>query len=550
MGKKVYLDNLPRQETVANYLQHLQQVGVKSLPPERLLVEQALGRTVARAIRAQLANPHYPASAMDGYAVRAETTFGASETKPARLLVGSEAVYVDTGDVIPAGYDAVVMIEQATPRGEYVEINGAAAPWQHIRLVGEDIAAGEVLAWPGDRITPYLAAALLAANVTEVEVRARPRVAVFPTGTELVEPGSKVKPGDILEFNSRLLAGLIEEWDAVAERQPALPDDYELLKARVAEAAANYDLVVINAGSSAGSEDFTARVIAELGTLVSHGVAIKPGKPVILGEVQGKPVIGLPGYPVSAALTCELFVKPVLELLRGGQLPGRATARARLVRKVVSPLGQEEFVRVKLLAQEAELVAVPLGRGAGAISSLVQADGLLVVPRLSEGFEAGTEVEVQLFRPLAEIQEQWWFGGTYWRPFEEKLLELAQQGQKVGYYPTGSQAGFLALSRGEVHGTLWAGEQPPAAFPARLLGKRLMGWAYRESEPGPEPGREESHLLKGAAAVMAGLWPRAWCSQEVAELYQLQFKPVQEEQVWLLVRPEKAFLLDRWEGGT
>lgn len=550
MTKKVYLDNLPRQETLANYIAHLQQRGVMALPAERLPVEAALGRTLANAVRAALSNPHYPAAAMDGYAVRAETTFGASETRPKRLELGTEARYVDTGDVVPDGYDAVVMIEQTTPRGEYVEINGAAAPWQHVRLVGEDIAAGEILAWPGERLTPYLVAALLAANITEVEVLARPRVAVFPTGTELVEPGGPVKPGDILEFNSRLLAGLIAEWEAEVVRQPALPDDYELLKTRVAEAVECYDLVVVNAGSSAGSEDFTARVIAELGTLVSHGVAIKPGKPVILGEVKGKPVIGLPGYPVSAALTCELFVKPVLELLRGGRLPARATSRTRLARKVVSPLGQEEFVRVKVLAGAEGLVAVPLGRGAGAISSLVQADGLLVVPRLSEGFEAGSEVEVQLFRPLEEIVEQIWLGGTYWRPFEEKLQNLARQGRKVGYYPTGAQAGFLALSRSEVHGILWTGAQPPTAFPSRHLGSRLMGWVYRQKEPALEPGREDSHLLKGAAAVAAGSWERAWCSQEVADLYQLPFKPVQEEQIWLLVQPGRADLFEYLEGGT
>jgi len=240
----------------------------------------------------------------------------------------------------------------------------------------------------------------------------------------------------------------------------------------------------------------------------------------------------------------------VLELLRGGQLPVRPTSRARLARKVVSPLGQEEFVRVKLLAGPEGLVAVPLGRGAGAISSLVQADGLLVVPRLSEGFEAGSEVEVQLFRPLTEIVEQIWFGGTYWRPFEAKLLELAGQGRRVGYYPTGAQAGFLALNRGEVHGIICSGEQPPAAFPSRRLGSRLMGWAYQDYEPAVEPGREESHLLKGAAAVAAGIWKQAWCSQEVAELYQLQFKPVQEEQLWLLVQPGRADLLQHLEGGS
>ncbi len=343
---------------------------------------------------------------MDGIAVRAAETTGATETAPVKLAIGGQAVWVDTGDPMPPGYDAVIMVEHLQRLDEeLVQIMAPAAPWQRVRPLGEDIVATEMVLPENHRVGPVDLWACAAARITALNVRMLPKVAIIPTGNELVPAGSPaLKPGDIVEFNSLMLAGLVKDWGGDASTSLPVPDDPELVRRAVSSALRDHDVVIINAGSSAGSEDYTAAVLEGLGQLLVHGVAVRPGHPVVLGLAQGKPVIGLPGYPVSTVLTAELFLKPLLERMLGLVLEKMPVVRASITRKVQSPLGEDEFLRVKLGRVGEKLVATPVQRGAGVISSLVRADGLVLIRRFSEGLDAGTEVEVELLRSLQAVE--------------------------------------------------------------------------------------------------------------------------------------------------
>jgi putative molybdopterin biosynthesis protein len=294
---------------------------------------------------------------------------------------------------------------------------------------------------------------MIASGHRTVMVRRKPKVAVVPTGTELVEPGSALRKGDIIDFNSTMLAAMAKEYGADPTRQGIVKDDAELLKRAILAALGSNDLVVINAGSSAGREDFTSSVIAGMGKVLVHGVNIKPGKPVILGIVQGKPVIGIPGYPVSAALTFNLFVKPVIYALQGRSVPPAETITAKLSRQVASSLGAEEFLRVKLGSVSGNLIATPVTRGAGALMSLVRADGIIRIPAASEGIAAGHEVTVELLRQKQEITNTIVCIGSHDNALDvlgnflkKKHPELSLSSAHVG-----SMGGLLALKRGEAH---------------------------------------------------------------------------------------------------
>jgi putative molybdopterin biosynthesis protein len=296
-------------------------------------------------------------------------------------------------------------------------------------------------------------AAMIASGHTSVTVRSRPVVAVIPTGTELVEPGTELKKGDIINFNSTMLSAMAIEYGAHAVQKNIVKDDASLLRQTILDAVADSDLVIINAGSSAGREDFTADVIAGLGTVVVHGVAIKPGKPVILGIINDKPVIGIPGYPVSAALTVALFVKPLIYSFLGLAPPSPESVTARLSRQVASPLGQEEFIRVKLGSVAGKLIATPVTRGAGALMSLVRADGLITVPSKSEGIAAGQDVRVELFRSARDIENTIVCIGSHDNALDvlANYLKKKYARYSLSSAHVGSMGGLLALKRGEAH---------------------------------------------------------------------------------------------------
>jgi putative molybdopterin biosynthesis protein len=464
--------------------------GLQILLPEEIPLTEALGRITAEPVWAAISSPHYHACAMDGIAVRAADTVGASASTPLRLQLNTQARWVDTGDPLPAGADAVIMLEKLQRIGDEVEISQAVAPWQHVRALGEDMVATELVLPEAHRLSPVDLGAIAASGHASVRVRRRPRVAILPTGTELVPPGTPLKPGDIVEFNSIVLAAQVQEWGGEAERLPATRDEFGLIRARVAEALERADVVVINAGSSAGSEDYTASVVRDLGELVVHGVAIRPGHPVVLGVCRGKPVIGIPGYPVSAVVTSELFLSPPLHRLLGVPVPERPRLTATMTRKVLSPVGEDEYLRVKVGKVGDRLVATPLQRGAGVITSLVRADGMVRVPRLSEGVNQGDRVTVQLLRRPEEVERTIVAIGSHDLALDllSGALARVRPGMSLSSSNVGSLGGLIALQLDEAHlaGSHLLDEETDeynVPYLARLLPDRavvLVNLVYRE----------------------------------------------------------------------
>ena len=297
------------------------------------------------------------------------------------------------------------MIEDVVEVGEgNLKIISPVFPWQNVRPIGEDIVANEMIIPSNHIIGPVDIGALLSGGITTIKVYKKPRVGIIPTGTEIVEPGEKLKIGDIIESNSRMLEGLVKEYGGEPLRYSIVADDYELLKAAIKNALMENDIVVINAGSSAGSEDYTSKLVEDMGELIVHGVATKPGKPVVLGFIESKPVIGVPGYTVSAWVVFEIFAKPLINRWAGRQIKQEKKVEAVLSKRLVSSLRNKEFVRVKLGKVNNNLIATPLSRGAGVTMSLVRADGILEVPQTCEGYEAGEKVNINLLKDLEDIQ--------------------------------------------------------------------------------------------------------------------------------------------------
>jgi putative molybdopterin biosynthesis protein len=473
----VYLHDIPlpeakvQLESTLRTLGLWQVLGVETIP----LDEDALGRTLAAAIWAKTSSPHYHASAMDGFAVRAADTIGAGPSTPVVLDAGKQARYVDTGDPLPPGFDAVIPIENTEAVDEdgsisssirnpkAIRLRATVPPWSHVRPLGEDIVATELVLPEGHVLRPVDLGAIAAAGLAEIQVARRPRVAILPTGSELVPIGTRAKPGEILEYNSLVMAAQILGMGGQATRFPVVPDDFEAICEQVSSAAQNHDLILLNAGSSAGAEDFSASVVKKLGSLLVHGVAVRPGHPVILGLIKREvsegpanniisiPIIGVPGYPVSAALTVEIFVEELLARWLGRTVREQPEISAKLTRKIVSPAGDDDYVRVAVGKVDGKVLAAPLSRGAGVITSLVRADGLMVLPSGKQGAEAGEEVQVRLYRAYGEIDRTIMSIGSHDLTLDLMAQYLAGYERRLVSANVGSLAGLVALRRGEAH---------------------------------------------------------------------------------------------------
>ena len=461
----VYLHDIPLDKAKAALRSALQDadlwrvLAVEIIP----LDENALGRVLAEPIWAKISSPHYHASAMDGFAVHANETAGATLTAPVTLQIGEQAQYVDTGDPLPDGFNAVIMIEETealdangeiTPairEPQTIRIRAAIAPWKHVRPLGEDIVATQLVLPAGHTLRPADLGAIAASGHVEIPVARKPRVAILPTGTELVEIGSELKRGDILEYNSLVLAAQIKSWGGEATRYPITIDDFDLIAARVSEAAQSHDLVLLNAGSSAGAEDFSAGVVEKLGTLLVHGIAVRPGHPVIIGMVNEKPIIGMPGYPVSAALTGEIFVEEMIAKWTGRPRRELDTVKATLTRKTTSPAGDDDYIRMAVGRVGEKMLAAPLNRGAGVISSLVRADGLALMPSGVQGMEAGESINIQLYRTRDELEKTILCIGSHDMTLDLLAQYIAQRGRRLVSSNVGSLGGLVALKRGEAH---------------------------------------------------------------------------------------------------
>ncbi len=420
-------------------------------------VPEALNRVTAEPVFSARSVPHYHGAAMDGFAVYASKTFGASETRPLRLKIGIDAFPVNTGDPLPDETNAVIMIEQVVHiNSETIEIRKAAYPWQHVRKVGEDIVSGELILPVNHLLKPPDLGALLAAGITSVRVYKKPAVWIQPTGSELVRPGDAgdLKPGQIIEFNGVVLKALVEDCLAVADLKEIIPDERDKIEEAIIKACeSDADVILINAGSSAGSKDYTVHIIEDLGEVLVHGVTIMPGKPVILGKVQNKPVVGIPGYPVSAIIAFNQFVKPLLWHMQGLWPPGEPAVDAILGRKLASRLGLEEFVRVVVGRVQNRLIAMPIQRGAGVITSLTRANGMIRVPQEQEGFNAGETVKVELLRPEASIDWNLIMIGSHDNTIDIIASELKALDSRIGLSSSnvGSMGGLMAIKKGLAH---------------------------------------------------------------------------------------------------
>ena len=448
-----FLTNMPLAQAREEYLALLRETGAPRRRTETVETAASNRRVTAQAVYAHICAPHYPAAAMDGIAIRAKDSFGASETAPVELAPGS-FLTVDTGDPIPERCDAVVMAEELVHLEDGgVRLHAPATPWQHIRQVGEDICAGEMLVPALTPVTPAAVGALFAGGVLRLEVLCRPRIGIIPTGDEIVPPTDDPKSGDIIEFNSSIFSAMLRDWEAEPVVYPIVPDDPAALKAAAAKALEECDAVLLNAGSSAGREDYSAAVIAGLGQVFCHGVAIRPGKPAVLGLAEGKPILCVPGYPVSGILVLEQLVKPLIEAWYGVRAPAAETVEASLTRRVVSGLKYEEFVRVRLGSVGGRIMASPLNRGAGVVSSFMKADGILTVPQGVEGYEAGAEVTVRLLRPREQLEGMLVAIGSHDPLLDElgDLLHLADPSLYMSSSHVGSMGGIMAVRRGETH---------------------------------------------------------------------------------------------------
>jgi len=455
--RTVYLKMRSLEEARAIVRERL--VPLRTLDPETVEVSDAVGRVLAEPAFAAISAPSYHAAAMDGLAVKAEATYGASQTRPCELVAGRDAFFINTGNVLPEFTDAVIMIENIHMKDQdRVVIEAPAFPWQHVRKIGEDIVATELLFPRHHKITPYCVGALLTGGVFSVPVLKKPRALIIPTGSELFDwrrtPLDSFRAGQVLETNSLVLGKLAEACGASFVRHDIVADDISKIEAAVQSAvSAGYDLVMILGGSSAGSEDYAREVVACLGEVMVHGVTIMPGKPAVLGAVRGVPVFGMPGYPVSAIIVFEQLVRLLLLGLLKQPEEVRETARVEPTRKIASKLGLEEFVRVKIGEVKGRMVATPLPRGAGSITSITEADGVIRIPADTEGIKEKELATAELLRPLSDLHRTIVIVGSHDNTLDVLADELraAGGGLTLSSSHVGSMGGLMAIKRGVCH---------------------------------------------------------------------------------------------------
>ncbi len=452
MDRNIYLHSTPLKEAQNLFLENAGEIHKKA--KEEINTIDSLHRITAAPVTANISSPHYFASAVDGIAVKAENTYGATETSPLILSVGKDVFPLDTGQPLPGDCNAVIMIEHIEwIDNERVEIRSAATPWQHVRTVGEDILGSELILPIYHQIRPVDLGVMLSAGVNRVEVLKPPKAAIIPTGSELVAPGQEPAIGEIIDSNSSLFASMIYSWGGEPSIYPIIPDDFNRLQETVKEAQGWADLVLIIAGSSAGRKDYTAQVVKQLGELWVHGIAIRPGKPAVLGGSEEAVLVGVPGYPVSAFLVMEHLVKPLIFKWLGQFLSDPPQIEAILKRKVISTLKEEEFLRVRLGLIDHSIVAVPLSRGSGILSSVLKADGWLRIPQNTEGMPAGTSASIELIQAPEAVEGNLLCVGSHDLSLDllNSLLKERHPGNSLAPINEGSMGGIMALKRGETH---------------------------------------------------------------------------------------------------
>jgi len=447
---------LSLEEALARWRQALSDAGaLRRLPAESIPVSRAHGRVTAVAVWARISSPHYHAVAMDGYAVRAQDVAGASPDAPILLKLGEDARPVNTGDPLPEGFDAVIPLEDARIEGNRLLVTSPVAAWRHIRIIGEDMVATELVVPANQRLRPQDLGAIAGSGHATVRVYRRPRIAILPIGARLVRPSPDVAPGQIIEFNSMVLGAMAEEWGAAVTVFPPHDGDLEALTRQVASALDDHDLVVINAGAAGGARDYAEAIISRLGEVVVRGVAVRPGHSLLLGYARKKPVVAIPGFPVSAMTTFELVVRPLLARWQGQPGARPPEIQALTPRDIPSDPAVDDFKRVMVVHSYRGVVARPLPQAAGAIMSMVQADGVVHIPQGDAGPRAGSHVRVALLRPAEVVAHTVVHIGSHDLALDilADQLRRAYPDRSLNSLHTGSLAGLQALALGEAHFT-------------------------------------------------------------------------------------------------
>jgi putative molybdopterin biosynthesis protein len=524
-----FLDVVDRETAAARFHRHLD---LRPLGAETVPLPQTLGRVLAHTVVADVDVPGFDRSSVDGFAVRADDTVGATEREPKTLALNGEiltpgtvpqltvapgtATLIATGGMVPRGADAVIMVEHTETRGDdgspVIEVRRAAAAGQFIAFAGSDLARGETVLRAGQLLTSREIGMLAAVGCAAVDVWRRPLVAIISTGDEIVAPGQPIRPGAVYDSNAAILAAAVEEAGGRAKPLGVGPDDEIVLSRLVAEGLAACDMVILSGGTSKGAGDLCYRAISSFNDpgIVVHGVALKPGKPLCLAVTGGKPIVILPGFPTSAIFTFHEFVAPVIRAFAG--LPAEKTEQlsAALPMRIASERGRTEYLMVSLVRGEGAgpLAAYPNSKGSGAVTAFSQADGFITIGQHVESVPAGTPVEVQLIgrANLADLV----IIGSHCVGLDVLIGRLQSEGISVKALNVGSTGGLAAAKRGECDIAAIHLMDPetgeynrPFLTPALELVpgyRRLQGIVYRKGDPRFE-GRSLEDAIRCAIAA-------------------------------------------------
>ena len=446
--RNLYLNTVSVEEAYDKYFNSLKDKNILSKKTEEVRTIDALSRITSEAIFAKCNSPLFNAAAMDGVCVDSKKTKNASEESPIILKLGVDYKIVDTGDAIKPPFDAVIMAEDVIEiDDETIKIIAPVSGWENIRPIGEDIVVGEMILESNHEIKPIDIGALIAGGISKIKCYKKITVGIIPTGDEIIDMKDDPKEGDIIDSNSYMIKALVDESQGIGHRYNIVKDNYEAIKKQILESLNDNDLTIVNAGSSAGTEDYTVHILKELGDVIVHGVSMKPGKPVILAIVNDKPVIGLPGYPLSAYIAFNLYVKPILMLKREESEEIDAVSSKRLI----SSLKYREYVRVKVGKVDDKYIAAPLNRGAASQMSMVRADGIMIIPQNSEGIDAGEISKVKLLKNKSKLDNTLVSIGSHDILMDIVADIMARKYDNVTLSSThvGSMGGLLALKRGE-----------------------------------------------------------------------------------------------------
>lgn len=449
MKRNVYLDAIEYNDVSSILSKVLETCNYKN-SSEMVNVKETLGRVTFRSVFAHVSSPSYNASAMDGVAIKAVSAITANETNPVTLNK-NDFEYINTGNILPNRFDTVVMIEDVhVNKDGSIKLYKSFRTYENVRPIGEDITKGDLVLPIHHQIRPIDISALISAGIEEIEVIKKIKVAIIPTGDEIVQNISNMKKGHIQDSNSYYVKNELDLLHVESIILPIQRDEFDILEETFINASKEYDLLLIGAGSSAGSKDYVKAIVEQNGTVFAHGINIKPGKPTVIGEVGNTPLIGMPGYPVSTYITFEKVVKPLISLMMNLKLTPFKQVKARLTQRVYSSLKNHEFVRVALSKVDNELVAIPLNRKAGVTMSVVKANGVLTIPKNSEGYDASTKVIVDIIHETS-FDDSIVVIGSHDILFDHLVDTLSECGISIISTHTGSMGGVLSIRRNECH---------------------------------------------------------------------------------------------------